>query len=344
MYGRVWNPAGRFTAPTIEWDEAPPPAGLALLPDDSQSVLSSNDSPDVPFRFTVNPYRGCTHACAYCYARPTHEYLGLGAGSDFERRIFVKHGAPALLEAAFRRPDWAGEAIVFSGVTDCYQPIERRLGLTGACVALCAAYRNPIGIITRSPLVVRDLPALQRLAAHGAVTVSVSLPVFDPATARALEPGAPPPSARLKAMAALAAAGVPVGVSVAPVIPGVTDHELPRTLAAAREAGAQFAWMSLLRLPGSVAEVFRARLEDALPGRAAAVLAKIRRMRGGALTEGRFGARMRGEGPAWAAVEALFQLHHRRLGFGPRPPPPQPSPFRVPGGGVQLALFGGSSG
>ncbi|MCB9779089.1 MAG: radical SAM protein [Alphaproteobacteria bacterium] len=337
---RSWNPPNRFDAREIEWDEPPPPPRLQVQHDASKGVLQHNDSPDIGFDWSVNPYRGCTHACAYCYARPTHEYLGLGAGSDFERVIVAKDRAPDLLEAALRRPSWKGERIVLSGVTDCYQPIERRLLLTRGCVDVLARFQNPLGIITRSPLVTRDLDLLAPLAAIGAATVSISLPLIDADLVAALEPGAPPPSARLRAMRALADAGVPVGVSVSPVIPGLGDRQIPAVLQAARDHGATFAWKIPLRLPGAVAAVFLARLRDRLPGRAAAVEARIRRLRDGQLNDPRFGHRMQAGGGSWDATIALFELWHKKLGYGAPPPMPDPSPFRVPGQGRQQALFG----
>lgn len=337
------NPANPFHATHTERLEPAPPARLVLRDDATRSVLVRNTSPDVPFSWSLNPYRGCTHACAYCYARRTHEYLDLGAGEDFERVLLVKREAPALLEAHLRRRSWAGEPIHCAGVTDPYQPVEARLGITRGCLEVLARFRNPVSLITRSPRITRDLDLLTALARHDAVRVQLSLPVADEPTRRALEPGTAPVSARLAALRTLAEAGIPVGVSVAPVIPGLTDHLLPTTLQAAAEAGARWAWMSLLRLPGSVEAVFVERLRAALPGRAEAVLDRLRRMRGDRLTEGRFGARMAGVDPTWKAVEASFRLWCRRLDLheGTRHFT-GPTPFRVPGHGVQLGLFAGA--
>ena len=339
MISPPWNPPNRFTGLDIVWDEPPPPARLQVVEDDTQGALSHNTSPDVGFSWSVNPYRGCTHACAYCFARPTHEYLGYGAGSDFERIIVVKRRAPALLQEAFDAPTWRGEAVAFSGVTDCYQPLERRYGLTRACLTVAAAYRNPVMIITRSPLITRDLDVLTELAAHGAIQVTFSIPIPDPELQRALEPGAPPPEARLRAMAALAGAGIPVGVSLAPVIPGINDRTLPDALRLAREHGATWAWPVGLRLPGAVAQVFEARLREVLPDRADRVLNGVRRMRGGKLNDPAFGDRMRGTGPEWEATEALFRVWYTRLGFQRPSPFASPSPFRRPGDGRQLGLW-----
>lgn len=334
------NPPNRFSPVEIDWEEPPPPAKLEIVEDHSKGALAHNESPDIPFDWSVNPYRGCTHACAYCYARPTHEYLGWGAGTDFERRIQVKTRAPALLEEAFLAPSWTGARVAFSGVTDCYQPLERRYRLTRACLEVAARYRNPVMIITRSPLITRDLDVLGELHAHGAVSVSVSVPILDAELARALEPGAPPPAARLAAVRALADAGLPVGVSLGPVLPGINDHALPETLRAAREAGARFCFAMLVRLPGASEPVFEERLREALPLRADAVLNRVRRARGGALNDGRFGHRFEGQGEAWEATMKLYRLWRDRLGFEEAPDAPDPSPFRRPGQGRQLGLFG----
>jgi DNA repair photolyase len=338
--GQVWNPPNRFDPVEIEWEEEPGLARLELVEDASHGALTENRSPDVGFRWSVNPYRGCTHACAYCYARPFHEFLGWGAGTDFERKILVKVRAPELLEAELRRPSWTGEHVVFSGVTDAWQPLERRYGLTRRCLEVLVRFRNPVGVITRSALVARDLDLFQSLAEHGAVGVTFSLPLPDRALARALEPGAPSPEARLAAMKALADAGIPVGVSIGPIIPALGDALVPEALTRARDAGARWAWPILLRLPGAVAPVFERRLREALPLRADAVMAKIRRMRGGALDDAAFGRRMKGrdDDPAWRTVRDLFGLFHDRLGFGPVWTPPERSPFRVPS--PQLGLFG----
>ncbi|MEQ1506038.1 MAG: radical SAM protein [Myxococcota bacterium] len=337
---RVWNPPNRFDPVEITWDEPPPTAELELIEDDSQDVLSHNDSPDLGFSWSVNPYRGCTHACAYCYARPYHEYLGMGAGSDFERKIVVKRRAAELLAAAFARRSWKGELVSFSGVTDCYQPLERRFGLTRDCLAVCADHLNPVSIITRSPLVTRDLDLLGALAAHGAAAVTFSIPIGDREVQKRIEPGAPPPEARLAAMRALSEAGIPVGLSLGPILPGLSDAGIPDVLERARDAGAAWVWAGLVRLPGAVAVVFEQRLREAMPNRADGVLARIRRMRGGSLNDGRFGHRMTGpaEDAGWATIDQLLTVWKRRLGYADRWIGPTPSPFRRPT--PQLGLFG----
>lgn len=335
----AWNPPNPWAAAEVEWDEAPPPARITLLEDDTREILSRNDSPDIPFRWSVNPYRGCMHACAYCYARPTHEYLGLGAGSDFDTRIVVKRRAPALLRAAFDRPSWRGEDVAFSGATDAWQPVESELRLTRGCLEVCAAYRNPVRVVSKSALLERDVDLLQELARAARAVVSVSLPFLDPALARALEPWAPSPARRLRMIERLARAGLAPGVLVAPVIPGL-DHEVPRVLAAAREAGAARASWALLRLPGSAAAVFEQRLRAALPDAAARVLHLAGETRDGRTGRGAFAARRRGEGPYAALVAQVFARHAARLGLdGSDPAPGGPSPFRRPGAGGQLGLF-----
>lgn len=336
----VKNPPNRFSPLEIDWCEPPPPAKIEVIEDHTVGALSRNDSPDIPFTWSVNPYRGCTHACAYCYARPTHEYLGFGAGTDFERKISVKMKIPTLLEEAFNKPSWQGEAVCFSGVTDCYQPLERRYELTRRALEVAARYRNPVQIITRSPLITRDLDLLLALHEHQAVSVTISIPILDAETARALEPGAPPPAARLRAMAALTERGIPTGVSLGPLIPGINDASIPETLRAAREAGATWTFTQLVRLPGAAAEVFEERLHEALPLRADAVMARLRRARGGDLSDTRFFERMRGQGEAMRSTLQLFDLWKARLGYGSPPPSPSPSPFRRPGQGRQLGLFG----
>lgn len=336
------NPPSRFDPRIVDWEEPPGLARLQVYEDLSRKILSHNESPDLAHRWSLNPYRGCQHACAYCYARSTHEYLGLGAGTDHDVKILVKPQAPALLAEAFDHPSWAGEPVLFSGNTDCYQPLEHRWRLTRACLAVCLRYRNPVALITKSALVARDSDLLAALAVEARVRVILSIPFLDPELARLVEPGAPSPARRFAAMARLSAAGVPVMVNVAPIIPGLNDKEIPGILQAAREAGATRAAMILVRLVGPVAAVFEERVREALPDRAEAILAKIRRMRGGELGTTRFGERMVGQGPEWAAIERLFELWTRRLGYeGRTEAPPPPSPFRrPPRTGEQVRLFG----
>ncbi len=339
MIRAVANPPSRFLETSIEWEDAPP-ARLAVYEDDGKSILTRNDSPDVPFVWSVNPYRGCFHGCTYCYARPSHEYLGFGAGTDFERKIVVKPRAAELLASAFHRSSWHGERICFSGNTDCYQPIERTLGLTRDCLEVCLRYRNPVGIITKSSVIRRDLALLRELHDKAGVFVVMSVPFFDKEHARAIEPNAPPPRLRFETIRSVAEAGIPVGVSISPLIPGLNDAQIPQILEAASTAGARWSGMIPVRLPGPVQAVFVERLKTALPNRAGAVLNRIRRLRGGQLTDSGFGTRFRGKGPEWAATVRLYELTRDRLGMNHPPVARSSSPFRIPGRGHQQSLFG----
>lgn len=341
MFRPAANPPSRFEELRVEWDEEAPPARLRVYEDDSKSILAKNESPDIPFSWSLNPYRGCSHACTYCYARPSHEHLGFGAGTDFETRIVVKRNAAELLVDAFEARSWVGERILFSGNTDCYQPLEHRLGLTRACLEVCLLYRNPVSIITKSHLIERDTALIADLHREARARVTVSIPYFDPALCRIIEPGAPTPARRFRALERLAAAGVPVGVNVAPVIPGLNDKEIPKVLKAARDAGAQWCMLILVRLPLSVAPYFEQRLREDLPGRADAVMAKIRRSKGGLLNKTGFGERFQGEGEEWAATRALYHVWKERLGYAADwPEEPPGTTFRRPGRGVQVGLFG----
>jgi DNA repair photolyase len=342
--GALSNPPNRFEPLQIEpdpdwYEEGEELPRTRFYRDHSSSILTTNDSPDVGFDVSVNPYRGCEHGCIYCYARPTHEYLGFSAGLDFETRILVKENAPDLLRRELESPRWRPQVISLSGVTDCYQPVERRLGLTRRCLEVLARCRNPATVITKNQLVTRDLDLLRDLARHHAIAVFLSMPTHDPALRRILEPRTAPPSARLAAVSALADAGVPVGVLVAPVIPGLTDPEIPAILAAAAAAGAQFAASQMLRLPGAVAPLFEDWLGRHFPGRKEKVLNRIRQMRGGQLNDNRFGVRMRGEGIQAEQVHRLFEVSCRRLGLEQGFPELSTSSFRRPCG-EQLELFG----
>lgn len=312
----VSNPPNPYLSAHHEWLEPPPPARVEVYEEHAKSILSENDSPDIPFRWSVNPYRGCQHACAYCYARPYHEYLGFGAGTDFETKLVAKVNSGELLREAFSRKGWRGEQVNFSGVTDCYQPLEAVYKLTRACLEVCLEFRNPAAVVTKSFLVMRDAELFARLNQSAAATVYQSIPFADDATARLIEPQAPSPSRRLEAMRRLTAAGVPVGVLIAPLIPGLNDREMPEILERAAEAGAKWAGYMPLRLPGNVRPVFLERLAAAMPDRAARVEARIREMRQGRLNESAFGARMRGQGNYWESVEDLFRMARDRAGLG----------------------------
>lgn len=300
----------------MEYDDGEAPhAELDVYEDQSKSILSTNDSPDVGFRWSVNPYRGCQHACAYCYARPSHEYLALGAGTDFERKIVVKPRAPELLRESFEKRSWKGELIVFSGITDCYQPLETKMRLTRACLEVCAEYRNPVGIITKSPVIERDIDLLQELARVASVRVSVSVPFWDPTVAKAMEPMVTTPERRMKIIETLAKAGIPVGVSISPIVPGLNDDHLGDVIERARDAGARHAFYVLLRLPGAVREVFEAALREKLPLRAEKVLRRLREAHGGKVYDATFGARGRGEGVYADAIRMLFERTAKRCGM-----------------------------
>ncbi len=311
----VSNPPNPWASTEVEYLDEIPPSRLEVLEDHSREVLARNTSPDVCFTWSVNPYRGCMHACAYCFARPTHEYLSMGAGTDFETRIVVKPHAPELLREAFERPRWQGETLAFSGVTDCYQPLEASMRLTRRCLEVCAEYRNPVAIITKAPLIERDVDVLQTLAREARLWVSISLPFHNPELARAVEPYVATPKRRLQTIERLAAAGIDVAVSVAPVIPGLNDEDIAKVLASAREAGATRAHYTLLRLPGAVKDVFEERLRAKLPLRAERVLHRIRETRGGELYDSRFQSRMRGEGLYALTIERLFDTAARKVGM-----------------------------
>ena len=312
----VANPPNPFSSSTLDYEvEDNPGAPLQVFEDHTRSILAKNDSPDVGFRWSVNPYRGCFHACAYCYARPSHEYLSFGAGTDFERKIVVKPRAAELLREAFDRRSWKGEPVVFSGVTDCYQPLEASMGLTRGCLEVCVDYKNPAGFITKSPVIERDVELLAELARVASCKVSVSVPFWDPAIAKAMEPWVTTPARRMKIVETLAKAGVPVGVSVSPIVPGLNDGDIPAVLKAASEAGARHAFFVMLRLPGSVAPVFERALRDKLPLRAEKVLRRLREMHGGKLYDSRFGHRGAGEGPYAESISALFTQTAKRHGL-----------------------------
>lgn len=288
---------------------------VTVFEERARSIVSENDSPDLGFRYSINPYRGCYHACAYCYARPTHEYLDFGAGSDFEQKIVVKTNAVELLEQAFEKRSWQGDLLVFSGVTDCYQPLEASYELTRGLLEVCRRYRNPVGIITKSSLVRRDRDLLSALHREAQVTVYLSIPFADANVARAIEPTAPGPEARFAAIRALSEAGIPVGLSLSPIIPGLNEDQIPEIIERAAAAGASRAFRIALRLPGSVRSVFFERLQERLPLRYERVRRRLEEVRDGRLGGRGFGERFRGHGEHWQTVEQLFQVSCRRYGL-----------------------------
>jgi DNA repair photolyase len=329
--GASWSPANRFEKMHVdltdvdvvdadpEYGEKPRRA-TQYFRDGTKTIIARNQSPDVGFEASINPYRGCEHGCIYCFARPTHEYLGFSAGLDFESRIMVKPDAPRLLEAELGSPKWEPQLLMMSGVTDCYQPVERKLRITRGCLEVLAKFRNPVGILTKNRLVTRDIDVLSELARYRAAVVNLSVTTLDSKLQRILEPRTSPPAARLDAVAQLRAAKIPVGVMVAPVIPGINDHEIPAIVAACAKAGAQFAGHVLLRLPWAVAPLFEHWLDEHFPERKAKVLDRVRATRGGEkLYDSRWRKRQTGEGIFAEQISTMFDVACRRAGFGERP-------------------------
>jgi len=345
--GTAENPENRYERIHVEYDpsdeeDGPEPQKVATLHyrDTSRTILAENDSPDIPFRFSLNPYRGCEHGCIYCYARPTHEYLSFSAGLDFETRIMVKEDAPELLRQTFLSPRWQPQVVSLSGNTDCYQPSEKKLGITRRCLEVFREFYNPVGIVTKSALVTRDIDLLQDLAAHEAAHVFVSITSLEDELAGRMEPRAARPQRRLQAVEALARAGVPVGVLVAPLIPGLNDSEVPAILAAASDAGAGSASYVLLRLPRPVDALFTDWLERNYPERRQRVLGRIRDTRAGRISDSEFGRRHRGQGVYAEHLASLFRAAARRHGLDcPLPALSIASFRRPPQAGDQMRLL-----
>ncbi len=347
--GAQANPPNRFERISIDDDfehldpedaDAPlPTLRTEYFDDDSRSIVSENDSPDIPFRYSVNPYRGCAHGCSYCYARPTHEYLGLGAGIDFESRILVKRRAPELLRQWLARDKWQCEPIMLSGVTDCYQPAERHFRLTRGCLEVALAARQPVCIVTKNALVTRDLDLLSEMARLNIVHVNLSVTSLDAPLARVMEPRTSSPAVRLRAIRELSAAGIPTGVLVAPVIPGLNDVEIPAILSEVSAAGARWAGYVLLRLPLAVRPVFQDWLARAVPSKQRRIESMIRSTRGGKLNSAKFGDRMKGSGFAADQIRATFKLFARRNHLDGKHPPLDTSLFRSRLDAAQLRLF-----
>ncbi|MBI4051427.1 MAG: PA0069 family radical SAM protein [Elusimicrobia bacterium] len=338
MLKPVKNPPNPFESTYREFLEEAPQAELKFYEEQAKSILSKNESPDLSFRWSLNPYRGCYHGCAYCYARPSHEYLGFGSGTDFETKIVIKKNAPELLKKAFLSPRWKGELIVFSGNTDCYQPAEAAYRLTQRCLETCLEFRNPVGIITKSFLILRDKELIARLAQESCARVFVSIPFFDEKEARAIEPQAASVSRRLEVIQKLSELGVPVGVSVAPIIPGFNDDDIPQILKAARERGATTAFYTLLRLAGNVKNVFFERIKERFPMRYEKILHRIQDSHGGKIYDPRFFKRHEGQGTYWKVIENLFELYVKKLGFNQEKQKPSVSAFRIPSPQPELPL------
>jgi len=343
--GALSNPDGRFEAQTRcdiddgwgEADAAPATIRTSVTIESPRHIISRNDSPDIPFDQSINPYRGCEHGCVYCYARPSHGYVGLSAGLDFESRLFAKPDAAALLRRELAAPRYRVSPIALGSNTDPYQPIERRYRITREILEVLAAHRHPVTIVTKSALVERDLDLLTELAQDNLVAVFVSITTLDRQMARRLEPRAAAPARRMETVARLAQAAIPVGVMVAPVIPALNDAEMDTILQEAAKAGASTAGYTLLRLPHEVALLFRQWLETHFPDRAAHVMSLVRQSRGGRDNDPAFGARMRGQGPYATMLAQRFRLATRRLGLNAREIDLDRTRFRVPG--AQLDIF-----
>ncbi len=311
----VSNPPNPWESTHVEWLEDPPQARLEVFEEQAKSMLSENHSPDVPFRWGVNPYRGCQHACAYCYARPSHQWLSFGAGTDFDRKIVVKKNAHECLRRQLTRRGWKREVLAFSGITDCYQPLEACYRLTQRCLRVCLDTRTPVAVITKAALVQRDRELLAEIHRRAGAVVHVSIPFLDAELARKIEPGVSSPARRFETLARLSEAGVPTGIAIAPLIPGLNESDIPGLLSRARAAGATHAFLTLLRLPREVLPVFVERLQEAVPERAQRVLSGLRDMRGGSLRDSRFGHRMEGQGARFETARRQFEIHCRRLGL-----------------------------
>lgn len=339
--GAAGNPDQRFTAIHMEYDpgEEPPKVNTKFFHDDSQTIITHNDSPDLSFIASLNPYRGCEHGCAYCYARPTHEYLGYSAGVDFESRILVKTKAPDLLRSAMAKPRYVPIPLGMSGITDCYQPVEKQLRITRGCLEVLTEARHPVFMITKNYLITRDIDLLSELARYQAAAATISITSLDPDLARKLEPRAASPRQRLEAIRILAAAGVPVGVNIAPIIPGLNDSEVPAIMQAARDAGAQHAGYTVVRLPFAVKEVFALWLEEHFSLMKGKVLGRIRETQGKTLSHSEFGKRLHGVG-VWAdQIAQIFEISKKRTGIADHRIALNTTHFRRPTTGGQLELF-----
>src|SRR5699024_798339 len=333
--GASGNPGNRFEEEYLDYDldeetGQKPSRKTKLIRDDTKEILSKNNSPDIPFTYGLNPYRGCEHGCIYCYARPTHEFLGFSAGLDFESRIVVKYDAAAKLREKFASKSWEPEPVIMSGVTDPFQPLERELEITRSCLKIFAEARNPVSMITKNYLVTRDIDLLGELAVYNAAHVTLSVTTLDRELARVMEPRTSQPRRRLQAIEKLAEAGISVGVNVAPIIPGLTDHECADILKAAKEAGASHAGYTIVRLPYGVKDLFRDWLEHHFPDRKEKVLNRIKDMRGGELNKNEFGERFRGEGAFSEQIREMFHIQTKKLGFNKEWNPLSVEHFRRP--------------
>ncbi len=348
--GAATNPGNRFDAVHLHvLDEERQrrleehPDGVQITTeahaDATRSIINPVNSPDLAFKWTINPYRGCEHGCIYCYARPTHENLGYSCGIDFETRIVAKTDAPQLLRRELLSPAWRGEGIVMSGVTDAYQPIERKLRITRACLEIMAACAQPVSIITKNHLVTRDIDLLKSLAQRSAASVAISVTTLDPKLARVMEPRASSPADRLRAIEELCKAGVPVMAMTSPIIPAINDRELPQLLKAVADAGAMTAGWTMLRLPWQVKTLFAEWLNRHMPDRASHVISAIEDVRDGRLNDPNFGVRMRGSGPRAEQIAQLFRVYKRRFGLDRKVPPLSSASFDPAPLDDQMRLF-----
>ena len=320
-------------------EQGPPRPKTKVIQQQARSIISRNQSPDIGFEQSINPYQGCEHGCVYCYARPTHAYLGLSPGLDFETQVFAKTNAADLLQKELARPGYRPALIVVGSNTDPYQPAERKWGITRAVLEVLEQSRLPVGIITKNALVTRDLDILSRMAARGLVQVNVSVTTLDNHLARKLDPRASAPASRLQAMQTLAQAGIPVAVFTSPIIPAINDVELERILQAAAQAGARYASYVLLRLPLEVRDLFVQWLEQHFPQRAAHVMHRIQEMRGGKDSDSRFGHRMNGSGLFADLLAQRFAIALKRYGLQRMAHGGDVSQFQPPQLGPQASLF-----
>jgi DNA repair photolyase len=351
MRGTDLNPTNRFLSSSYEKDgdyldheaesgEIPVSPKTQIIKDHTRTIITKNDSPDICFTHSLNPYRGCEHGCIYCFARPTHEYLGYSPGLDFETKILVKENAPELLREHFMSEKWTPDVVVMSGVTDCYQPLERKLEITRRCLQVFAEFRNPVALITKNYLITRDIDILQDLARDSAAFVNFSVTTLDNDLCNKMEPRTSRPAFRLKAIEALSKAGIPVRVMAAPLILGLTDSELPAILKAAKDAGAQFAAYTPVRLPYAVKDLFTDWLEKNYPEKKDKVLSQIRAIRGGKLNDSQFGSRLEGQGIYAENLRNLFSLLCKKLGLNETDSHLNTAAFRRPlRPGEQLKLF-----
>lgn len=338
--GALENPDGRFEREAHAYEpEVDGRLKTQIYPDHSRSIITTNDSPDVGMDTTLNSYRGCEHGCIYCFARPYHEYLGMSAGLDFESKIFVKHEGPELLRAEMMKKSWQPRTVLMSGITDSYQPLEKKLEITRRCLEVFNEFKNPVSILTKNKLVTRDIDILGEMAAFQCAQVFVSITTLDNEICRTMEPRASQPRLRLEAVRELRRAGITVGVMVAPIIPGLTDHEMPQILEAAAEAGAMAAGFTVVRLPYGVKDIFQTWVQEHYPDRANKILNRIRHMRGGKLYDARWGVRRRGEGIYADQIREIFNLHRKKYGLDQGMPPLSIAAFQRPETDGQMRLL-----